>query len=558
MKRTQSMITIIVMLVTVGIAFGAGTPAGTIISNTAYGNYNDANGNAMLQVASNTVTTTVSQVAGVSVGPDGNVVTLPSMGSVTVPLTITNTGNDNDVFNLTGLLSSTGSSSYSYSIYSDLNSNGTIDGSDAIVTATTSLAADATFDLIIVITDNGTGVDGDQVFVDITGTSQFDNAVSDIGDITATVSAPVIVVTPTVDNPAPLPGEFVTYTYCFDNTGSAMAYNMQFVGPIPTNTTYSAQSITLDGVSQTDAGDIDDGDYNITNTGQVTVALGNIASGGTVCVTYTVIVNSGVPNSTPILDDPVVTYEDGNNNLYPTLYPSITVTVGTNYAIAIYPDSSASGNPGDELVFIVTVANQSNTSDVINLTFSDAWTWALYLDEGNGTRDGSEPLLTDSNADGLDDAGSIAASSSVTVFAVATIPAGTPDGDIHAFTLTGTSSGNSLVTDYATFTITTTAPFLTLSKSVLPTGNQPPGTVLTYSVTVNNAGSGTATSVVITDNIPANTSYVSGSLTIDSVLKNDLTSVDPEASCDGTVATFNLGQVSSGGSHTVTFQVTIN
>ena len=46
-------------------AMASGTLAGTAISNQAYADYKDANGNAMTRVYSNTVTTTVSRVAGV-------------------------------------------------------------------------------------------------------------------------------------------------------------------------------------------------------------------------------------------------------------------------------------------------------------------------------------------------------------------------------------------------------------------------------------------------------------------------------------------------------------
>ena len=48
-------------------ALGAGTAAGTVITNQAYADYQDPNGNAMARVFSNSVTTIVSQVAGVDV-----------------------------------------------------------------------------------------------------------------------------------------------------------------------------------------------------------------------------------------------------------------------------------------------------------------------------------------------------------------------------------------------------------------------------------------------------------------------------------------------------------
>jgi len=50
-------------------AAALGTPAGTVISNQAYVDYKDANNNAMTRVFSNIVTTTVKQVAALSINP---------------------------------------------------------------------------------------------------------------------------------------------------------------------------------------------------------------------------------------------------------------------------------------------------------------------------------------------------------------------------------------------------------------------------------------------------------------------------------------------------------
>ncbi len=84
---------------------------------------------------------------------------------------------------------------------------------------------------------------------------------------------------------------------------------------------------------------------------------------------------------------------------------------------------------------------------------------------------------------------------------------------------------------------------LRITKSASPspaTAGQP----LTYSLLVENQTSGTLSNVVITDNVPAGTSYINGS-----------------AICGGSqaggVVTFNLGSMGAGGSQTCTFQVTV-
>src|SRR5262245_48369064 len=54
---------------------------------------------------------------------------------------------------------------------------------------------------------------------------------------------------------------------------------------------------------------------------------------------------------------------------------------------------------------------------------------------------------------------------------------------------------------------------LTISKAV-DKSQANPGDVLTYSILINNIGQGPATNVVVTDFVPANTTYVAGSTTI--------------------------------------------
>jgi hypothetical protein len=62
--------------------------------------------------------------------------------------------------------------------------------------------------------------------------------------------------------------------------------------PIPTNTTYQAGTITYNAAARTDAGDVDNADFNVTNAGQITVSLGVLASGGgTATVTFQVVIN---------------------------------------------------------------------------------------------------------------------------------------------------------------------------------------------------------------------------------------------------------------------------
>jgi uncharacterized repeat protein (TIGR01451 family) len=59
--------------------------------------------------------------------------------------------------------------------------------------------------------------------------------------------------------------------------------------------------------------------------------------------------------------------------------------------------------------------------------------------------------------------------------------------------------------------VTKAVMYVTLQKSVSPSGNQPPGTDLVYTITFTNVGGAAAQSLVVLDNIPANTDFKLGS-----------------------------------------------
>jgi len=77
-------------------AEAAGTLAGTSISNQAYADYKDANGNNMTRVFSNTVTVTVSQVAAVAIDPATGSQSVNANATITYLVQLFNHGNAPD------------------------------------------------------------------------------------------------------------------------------------------------------------------------------------------------------------------------------------------------------------------------------------------------------------------------------------------------------------------------------------------------------------------------------------------------------------------------------
>jgi len=96
-------------------------------------------------------------------------------------------------------------------------------------------------------------------------------------------------------------------------------------------------------------------------------------------------------------------------------------------------------------------------------------------------------------------------------------------------------------------------------------GTQPePGAVLRYTITVSVPGNGTATGVVVIDAVPANTTYVAGSLRLNGISLTDIADVpvpdagDFNATNPGAV-TVRLGNLTSASPvQTINFDVQIN
>lgn len=272
----------------------------------------------------------------------------------------------------------------------------------------------------------------------------------------------------------------------------------------------------------------------------------------------------GTPAGTTITSQATANYQDANGNPLSSLSNIVNVTVSQVGAVSAGADNAANVSPGDVHYYPHVVTNAGNGSDVIDLTAAsgNGWTVTLYRDvNGNGIYDsGTDTVLTDSDTDGTPDSGSLAADGTMAILVAVTVPSNAADALVDVVTVTGTSSFNTGVSDSATDTSTVAAPVLTVVKSVGPAGPQAPGATLTYTMVVTNGGSGNATSVVLTDPIPTNTTYVGSSIVQDGTGRSDgadADSADYNISNPGKV-TVNIGTLAPGGSTTLSFQVTIN
>lgn len=250
-------------------------------------------------------------------------------------------------------------------------------------------------------------------------------------------------------------------------------------------------------------------------------------------------------------------------------------TPATNQVLTYLLSNTGNGNDS----YTLTVQNTLG-GDQFNPGFVD-----IYLDtNGNGIFNPGVDTLYNP---GLNDP-ALAADNSLTIFVRNNIPAGRIVGDLGNSQLIATSntgsgvpgtalpgagdSGSNAVVgtsggsgnDIGTYEVANAT--VNLVKSVVITdpfgGNQPvTGATLTYSIDVTVTGPGTATSVVITDPLPADTTYTNGSLTLNAAALTD--AVDADAGdVSGTTpntVTVNLGDLTPASPvQTITFETIIN
>jgi uncharacterized repeat protein (TIGR01451 family) len=276
------------------VILAVGTPAGTSITNQANVTYTDINGNP-LSVASNVVSTIVSQVASVTVAPDAAASANPG-DTVFYGHQVTNGGNGSDTINLTAV----SGNGWATVLYADNNGDGAFDAGDTPLVDTDGdlvpdiglLAADAVVNILAAVTVPPGTISGAVDAMVVTGTSAVNGAISDIATDTTTVQAPDVSVVKSVVPAGPqVPGATLTYTVVVTNNGTGDANGVQLVDSIPANTTYVGASITFNAAGMSDAADADAADHNITNAGAITVNVGTLTPTATATITFQVTIN---------------------------------------------------------------------------------------------------------------------------------------------------------------------------------------------------------------------------------------------------------------------------
>jgi uncharacterized repeat protein (TIGR01451 family) len=277
----------------------------------------------------------------------------------------------------------------------------------------------------------------------------------------------------------------------------------------------------------------------------------------------------GTPAGTPITNQATVTFEDVNGNPLSDTSNPVTTIVSAVGGVSILPTTAAqNAAPGDLACYLHTVSNDGNETDEIEIvpTSVPAWAVTVYEDtDSDGVYTaGTDIALGDTTGDGAVDTGPLVEDTTMEILVCVAVPVGTTNGTVNTTDVDIESDFDPTQTDQAVDTTTVDAPDLSVVKAVAPAGNQPPGTTLTYTVTITNNGDGAVQNMVLTDPIPNFTTYVAASITQDGNPRTD--------GADGDNADYNVtnpGEITvaigtldaSGGANdstVITFQVTID
>ncbi len=331
------------------------------------------------------------------------------------------------------------------------------------------------------------------------------------------------------------PADSITYTLTVTNTGAgdatgvvitdALDANVNLVSVTPAGAVSSTSPLVLDGGTLAAGG----GSASFTVVVSVTTPLTN----GTVIYNQAQAASAELPAATP---SNAVTH---------------TVVSTPNLVITKYagPPSGSIIDPGDAINYYVRVVNTGN-APVTNLVITDALpistSLSLYqLTPSIGSFTGLDPLVAEIPVlDGLGGTNVVQMGFSVNV--TTSVPAG--------LVISNTAQ---VVSDQTALTNTNTvthpvrqAAVLNISKSADPSvgSSVQPGDTLTYTITVNNTGAGDANQMTLSDFLPADVSYVAGSV-----------NTSPGFAVESTAPTLVItGTLAAGGSMTATLQVTVS
>ncbi|MBP7998732.1 MAG: DUF11 domain-containing protein [Chloroflexi bacterium] len=371
-------------------------------------------------------------------------------------------------------------------------------------------------------------------------------------DTTPVAAAPDMTLTKDDGGATTTPGGTVAYTLSYDNVGNQNATGVTLSDTVPANSTFNAGASTAGWscVPNNNAGSV------------CTIIIGAVpVTSGPASVTFAVTVNNPVPGGVTQISNTASVADDGTNGTDPT--PADNSDTDTTPLTAVpdlslsKSDGGATGTPGGVIAYTLTYTNSGNQG-ATGITLTDVVPANTVFNAGASTAGWS--CVPDNNAGSTCTlaVGSLAGgggtgTATFAVTVVNPVAAGvTQTSNTASIADDGTNGadptpGNNSDTDT---TPIAAAPDLQVGKD---DGGLDflPGENITYTIAYTNAGNQGAIGVVVTDTVPANTTFnpTASSAGWVCVPNNNA----------GSVCTLTVGPLAGGGgSGTATFVVTVD
>ncbi|MBI2954328.1 MAG: tandem-95 repeat protein, partial [Chloroflexi bacterium] len=288
------------------------------------------------------------------------------------------------------------------------------------------------------------------------------------------------------------PNQPFTYTLALVNSGTGDAIDVLLTDTLPSQISLVPGSATAT--------------FGTVTTGSGEVRWSGTVSGSqSVTVTFGVTLNPGVSSGQVITNSAIIAEETGAvitaSNTITAIVPSMvnsTKTASTATPVAGYP-----------LTYTVVLSN-TGAGDAIGARLTD--TIPAELTYATGTLAATSPTATYiTESKQVRWTGNISAGQSVTVTYRATVNYPVVTGTL-ATNVAYIDDGNLVVTTRSVTSTISSAPDLSASAIAVSSDPAAPGQVLTYTITLTNGGTMNATGARVTDTLPGELTYVTGSV----------------------------------------------
>ncbi|MGN8230732.1 DUF7507 domain-containing protein [Paenibacillus polymyxa] len=352
--------------------------------------------------------------------------------------------------------------------------------------------------------------------------------------VTVSVSSPDVDVIKTASATDAVVGDTITYTVIATNNGISQVVNAVVSDQLPPGTSFVPGSVTVNGTSVPAASP---------SSG---IPVGTIAVGGSAAVTFQVSVVS-LPQPPQITNQATVSFTSGaltsSSQSDPVTLPVYQPIIGLTKTV-----NTVNTQIGSTLVYTLTLTNTGNIA-VIPVLSDNIPAGSELLSNSvvvNGILVPGASPVTGITLGSLAPSGSITVSFQTIVSSLPTPPILTDQGQAN-FTYSppdGRVMSGSVTSN--TVNVAVSAPNIQVIKTS-SLAAAVVGDTIRYTLSITNSGVDSVTDTVVTDTIPAGTSFVPGSVLIDGV-------AFPNAS---PVAGIAIGNVAPGNTFVVSFQTTV-